>query len=54
MEPLSMGGYGAYIWTAYALTFGVVILCAAQGIRRHRKVFNDLQTRLRAATEKTE
>jgi heme exporter protein CcmD len=54
MDLLSMGGYGAYIWTAYALTFGVVILCAAQGIRRHRKIFNDLQRRLRTASERTE
>jgi heme exporter protein CcmD len=46
MELLSMGGYGAYVWTAYALTFGVLILCVAQGRRRHRRVFRELRTRL--------
>ena len=46
MEVLSMGGYGAYVWTAYALTFGVLILCVAQGRRRHRRVLNELRTRL--------
>jgi heme exporter protein D len=52
MEFLSMGGYGAYVWTAYALTFAVVILCLAQGRRRHRRVFNDLRARFRAAAER--
>jgi heme exporter protein D len=52
MELLSMGGYGAYVWTAYALTFGVLILCVAQGRRRHRRVFSDLRARLRAAAER--
>lgn len=53
MELLSMGGYGAYVWAAYALTFAVVILCAAQGRRRHRRVFNDLRRRLRATSERS-
>jgi len=52
MELLSMGGYGAYVWTAYALTFGVVLLCVAQGRRRHRRVFSDLRTRFRSAVER--
>ena len=47
MEVLSMGGYGAYVWTSYALTFGVLILCVAQGRRRHRRVFRELRARLR-------
>ena len=53
MELLSMGGYGAYVWTAYALTFGVIIICVAQGRRRHRRVWNDLRSRLRAASERS-
>jgi heme exporter protein CcmD len=53
MDLLSMGGYGPYVWTAYALTFGVVIICVAQGRRRHRRVFNDLRSRLRADTERS-
>jgi heme exporter protein CcmD len=46
MELLSMGGYGVYVWTAYALTFGVLILCVAQGRRRHRRVWSELRARL--------
>ena len=56
MEVLSMGGYGAYVWTAYALTFGVLILCVLQGRRRHRRVLGELRTRLlmeRPAAEKS-
>ena len=53
MELLSMGGYGAYVWTSYALTFGVVILCVAQGRRRHRRVLSELRTRLRSTAERT-
>jgi heme exporter protein CcmD len=49
MEILSMGGYGGYVWTAYALTFGVIALCAVQVRRRHRRVLQDLRTRLEAA-----
>jgi len=57
MEALSMGGYGAYVWTAYALTFGVLILCLVQGWRRHRRVLGELRARLlmdRSAAEKSE
>jgi heme exporter protein D len=49
MEFLSMGGYGGYVWTAYALTFGVIILCAVQARRRHRRIIQDLRARLKAA-----
>ena len=55
MEVLSMGGYGAFVWTAYALTFGVLILCVTQGRRRHRRVLSELRARLlidRPAAEK--
>src|SRR5690606_41633725 len=34
MEILSMGGYGAYVWTAYWLTFRVLVLCPVQARRR--------------------
>jgi heme exporter protein D len=49
MEFLSMGGYGGYVWTAYALTFGVIVVCAIQARRRHRRVLQDIRIRLEAA-----
>lgn len=57
MDVLSMGGYGAYVWTSYALTFAVLILCVAQGRRRHRRVFREIRSRLltgRSAAEKSQ
>lgn len=48
METLSMGGYGAYVWAAYAATFGVVLLCAVQARRRHRRIVREIRRRLEA------
>ena len=48
MEMWSMGGYGAYVWTSYALTLGVVLACVVQGKRRHRRVVRELRARLSA------
>jgi heme exporter protein CcmD len=38
MEMLSMGDYGAYVWSSYFLTFIVVIISMIQGKRRHRRI----------------
>jgi heme exporter protein CcmD len=48
MDALAMGGYGAYVWSSFALTLIVVIICVVQVKRRHRQIFNDIKTRLRA------
>jgi heme exporter protein CcmD len=48
MDALAMGGYGAYVWSSFALTLIVVIICVVQVKRRHRQVINDIKTRLRA------
>lgn len=52
MEFWSMGGYGAYVWTSYALTLGVVLACIVQARRRHRRVLKELRARL-AAVERS-
>lgn len=44
-----MGGYGGYVWTAYALTFGVLVICALQARRRHRRIVHEIRIRLKAA-----
>ena len=44
-----MGGYGGYVWTAYALTFGVLAICAFQARRRHRRIVDEIRIRLKAA-----
>jgi heme exporter protein CcmD len=49
MDMLSMGGYGGYVWTSYALTLIVVLVCWLQSRRRDRRIRNELTTRLLAA-----
>ncbi len=45
-EVLSMGGYGAYVWTCYALTFMVVIVCFVQGRRRQQRIQDEIRATL--------
>jgi heme exporter protein CcmD len=45
-EVLSMGGYGAYVWTCYALTFTVVIVCFVQGRRRQQRIQDEIRATL--------
>jgi len=47
-DTLAMGGYGAYVWSSFGLTLIVLIICVVQGARRHRTVFKDVKTRIRA------
>lgn len=48
MDALSMGGYGAYVWTAYGLTFGVIVVCVVQARRRQRRILQNIRMRLKA------
>jgi heme exporter protein CcmD len=48
MDMLSMGGYGGYVWTSYGLTLIVVLVCFLQSRRRHRRIRDELTTRLLA------
>ena len=45
---LAMGGYGAYVWSSVGLTFVVIVICLIQARLRHRKIFSDIQKRIRA------
>ena len=47
-EAFAMGGYGAYVWSSFALTLIVLIVCIVQARRRHATVFQQVKTRLRA------
>lgn len=45
-EFLSMGGYGAYVWPAYALFFAILVADSlAPGMRR-RRILRELRARL--------
>ena len=47
-EMLAMGNYGAFVWSAFGLTFAVLVICIVQGRRRHARILNDVRTRIRA------
>ena len=45
---LSMGGYGAYVWTCFMLTAVVVIICEWRARLRHRRVYREIEVRIKA------
>jgi heme exporter protein CcmD len=45
---LSMGGYGAYVWTCYALAAVVVGILEWRARLRHRRVYRDIEVRIKA------
>jgi len=48
MSALAMGGYGAYVWSSFGLTFVVVIVCILQARSRQARTYRQIETRLRA------
>ena len=41
-----MGGYGVYVWTAYAVFFLVLLADALAPLRQRRRALRELQGRL--------
>ena len=48
MDALSMGGYGAYVWTSYGFTLVVLVILEWRARSRHRKVYRDIEVRIKA------
>jgi heme exporter protein D len=46
-ELLYMGGYAAYVWTAYGLAAAVLIGMLAHSLLWHRRLLKDLRRRSR-------
>ena len=47
-EALSMGGYGAYVWTSFGLTAIVMITCVMQARFRQARKYNEIAKRVKA------
>ena len=47
----SMGGYGAYVWTCFALAAVVLVVCEWRARLRHRRVYRDIEVRIKALGE---
>jgi heme exporter protein CcmD len=43
-----MGSYGVYVWTCFALTAIVVLICEWRARRRHKHVYRDIVVRIKA------
>lgn len=41
-DYFAMGGYAAYIWPAYGITFAMLAVLLFQGIRRYRRNRDEL------------
>ena len=52
MDGLAMGGYGAYVWSCFGLTLVIVIFSEWRARIRHRRVYRDIEVRLKALEER--
>jgi len=48
----AMGGYGAYVWSCYGLTFVIVVLLSWRGRLRQKRVYRDIEVRLKALEDR--
>jgi len=48
-----MGKYGAYVWSSFALMFIVMIACVVQARSRQRKMYQQIESRLRSLDSST-
>ncbi len=51
---LSMGGYGGYVWSAFAIFAIVLLLDAAAPLLKRRRVLRELRGRVRRAQKRSE
>lgn len=52
MSGLAMGSYGAYVWSCFALTAAVLLICEWRARKRHRNVYRDIEVRVKALGDK--
>jgi heme exporter protein CcmD len=52
IEKLAMGGYGPYVWTCFALAAIVVIGAEWAGRVRHKRVYRDIEVRIKALEDR--
>lgn len=48
MGVLTMGGYGAYVWSCFFLGAAVLIICDWRARRRQKLVYRDIEVRIKA------
>ena len=51
MEKLAMGSYGVYVWSCFGLTLIVVLFSEWRARLRHKRVYRDIEVRIKALGE---
>ena len=52
MDGFAMGGYGAYVWSCFGLTLVIVVFSEWRARIRHKRVYRDIEVRLKALEER--
>ncbi len=52
MDGFAMGDYGAYVWSCVALTFVIIVLTDWRARLRHKRVYRDIEVRLKALEDR--
>lgn len=42
----AMGGYAGYVWAAFGITFGVMLVLLITSVRRGRTLLNEVQAKV--------
>ena len=50
---IHMGGYGAYVWSAYGITAVAMLLSVLLPLRQHKKMRRQLKRQLTRQSKKT-
>ncbi len=48
MDAMAMGEYGPYVWSSFALTALVLVICDWRARWRQRQVYRDIEVRIKA------
>ncbi|MGD8117597.1 heme exporter protein CcmD [Vibrio sp. TRT 29B02] len=43
---LAMGGYAGYVWTAFGVTFGAMLILLVVSLHRGRSLLNEVQAKV--------
>ena len=52
VEAVTMGNYGAYVWTCFALALAVLVYSDWSARVRHKRVYRDIEVRIKALEER--
>jgi len=45
-DLIAMGGYAGYVWGAFGITFGSMLVLLWLSVRRHRDLLSDVQAKI--------